>query len=342
MRSSYPFGKLGQLALLLYLGSLLFSWPVGAIFGARLDEYAGASLFLQRLEGRLFDPLFLGDFLTNADPLAGVTPLLFPLVCGYFLFQVFFAGGAMHSLAERRAPFWAAFWQGFMKFGSRFLLLNLGFLPVAAAVVLLIVSLLQLVGRLAPEPTGDMVPIYLGLVQGLVVFLAVGLLQSMHYVIRAQWVVRPLPLRQLLLVPLVRNARFLLGAAGRYLGITLLSFGLAAVITRLALAAGGQGLFMLVLLQLAVFCTVAGRVWLYAAFVNHCRRQPLAERGAQEHATEHAPSTRDESVMIPPDTEDSPSPSAAGEEADAPVQDEGAAQPGEELAGEERPPGNSG
>ncbi|MBN2433361.1 MAG: hypothetical protein JXQ27_17955 [Acidobacteria bacterium] len=277
MRSVYPFGKLGQLLLVLYLGSLLFSWPVGALFGARLDDYAGASLFLQRLEGQPFDPLFLAEFLPNAAPLKLVSPLLPPLMVGYFLFHVFFAGGAMYSLAERRGPFWASFWQGFMKFGSRFLLLNLIFLSLAAVTVLLIVSLFHLVQKMAPEPAGDMAPLYIALLQGAVIFTGVGLLQSMHYVIRARWVLQPRPLWQMLRVPLQGNARFLLLAAVKYLVITLLGFGLAALVIRLAFSLTVHGVLLLVLLQLAVLCTVAGRIWLYAEFVKDGRRQLRAE-----------------------------------------------------------------
>jgi len=338
MKSGYPLGKLVQLMLLLYLGVLLFSWPVGALFGDRLDQYAGTSVFLQRLEGQPFDALFLAEFMPNAAPLQMVSPLVPSLVMGYFLFHVLFAGGAMFSLAERRGPFWGVFWQGFMKYGARFLLLNLGFLPVAAVLVALIVSLFQLVGGLAPDPAGDMVPVYLGLLQALVVFLAVSLLQTMHYVIRAQWVVRPLPLRRLLLVPLVRDARFLLGGAGRYLGITLLGFGLAAVMVRLAVGAREQGLLMVALLQLAILCTVAGRVWLYAAFVNHSRRRPLADPVPAAGDIAPASPGAGQSEAAAAETGRSPQTLTAGEQANhRPAADDPAAGSADSPADEHRP-----
>jgi len=298
-----------------YLCSLLFSWPVALLFGYQIEKYAGSSLFLKRLEGGL-DALFFSDFLPNADPIGNTLPVVLPLVLGYIIVQILLSAGVMNAYADQTGSLRRSFVSGVNRFGPRFALLFLIALPVFVFAAFIVVGFFSLHELLMPEDHGDMFPIYIHLIQAIVLFIAFSAVQVIHYCARAQLVLDNRGIIRALMSPFRRGLRFPVVLFVKYLAVTLGGLLAAGFLSMIAYGAYGATIVMVVLTQLAIFVQMASRVWIYGIFVNACRRSPVRDKSPvssgdvrEDFSPEihHSQSGRDFSEELKNDGEDADS-----------------------------------
>ena len=314
----------GSIAALLYVLSLLFTWPSAGVVGGALNRFAGTSAFPATLGGG--DLFFLSEFWPNSRASLAMLPYtLLPLAVIYFLLQILGNAGIMAAFArpgtERSLP---AFAGGAVRLGPRFFLLFLVMLPAYALSVFVFCVPGLIVSLFIREGSSEMAPIYMGILFTFLGGCGLAAGQVYHYSAKAALTWRTTLLWRSLALPWLLGWAYWRRMIVRYLAVFL---GGAALVALLAAAAARLpgAVPAILLLQSGVFVHIFARVALHGLFSREVLRRlelKALARASVRQPEEPVPVTASTQLSVEgidfPASVDILSPIEGGESADPP------------------------
>ncbi len=129
--------SLKRLWFLYYLSGLAFAAVVALPAAWIVNNYAGRTLFAERLSGFMDMHFFIELVHYRGSALGALFPLMVMIFFSFSLLMLFFSGGALKLLASDRPYQPAEFWEACSRYFGRFFRLFLWSLPLLALLFLL-------------------------------------------------------------------------------------------------------------------------------------------------------------------------------------------------------------